>query len=103
MWHKFTMIERIIAAGTHDWVWWVDFDTLITNMTVKMEDIITDGITDVHGKGMGDLTKPGGDGKGEEVDIFLTRDWYVGGFPFGVPRTRRSEAKVHLLTFLFQN
>jgi hypothetical protein len=85
MWHKLAMIERVIAAGKHDWIWWIDFDTLITNLTVRLEDIIDDGINDVHGKAMGGVGPQGGpqgDGKGDGVDFLFTRDWCVSSFPF---------------------
>ncbi|KAF2397760.1 hypothetical protein EJ06DRAFT_481612 [Trichodelitschia bisporula] len=44
MWHKFEMVERLIDGGQHDWIWWMDFDTLITNMTMKLTDVIADAI-----------------------------------------------------------
>jgi mannan polymerase II complex MNN10 subunit len=40
MWHKFTMAERVIAAGQHDWIWWIDFDTLFTNFTFPAHEQI---------------------------------------------------------------
>lgn len=40
MWHKFTMLSTAIASGQYDWVWWLDFDTLITNMTTPLASII---------------------------------------------------------------
>jgi len=44
VWHKFTMIERLIEADEYEWIWWIDFDTLITNTTVKLENIISQAL-----------------------------------------------------------
>ncbi|OCK76036.1 glycosyltransferase family 34 protein [Lepidopterella palustris CBS 459.81] len=43
-WLKFDMVERLINANQHDWIWWMDFDTLITNTTIKVEDIINESL-----------------------------------------------------------
>jgi mannan polymerase II complex MNN10 subunit len=61
MWHKFVMLERVIEAGEHDWVWWIDFDTLITNTSVKLTDLIVESLAD--------SPHP------EQVDFLLTADW----------------------------
>ena len=61
MWYKFDMIERIIRAGTHDWIWWLDFDTLITNTTTPVTDVIDDALANI--------TNP------KDVDFILTNDW----------------------------
>ncbi|KAF1994059.1 glycosyltransferase family 34 protein [Amniculicola lignicola CBS 123094] len=39
-WWKFNMMERLIKKRKWDWIWFVDFDTLVTNMQIKLEDII---------------------------------------------------------------
>ncbi|KAI9807934.1 MAG: hypothetical protein M1825_005240 [Sarcosagium campestre] len=61
-WHKFTMVENIIKEDRHDWIWWIDYDTLITNTTVKLEDIITDALHNVT--------------KADNVDMILTADCF---------------------------
>lgn len=61
MWYKFDMIERIIRAGTHDWIWWLDFDTLITNTTTLVTDVIDEALANI--------TNP------DAVDFILTNDW----------------------------
>ena len=61
MWHKFIMLEEVMAGGNHDWIWWIDFDTLITNTTIKLEDIILDSLAN--------STRP------MDVDFLLTGDW----------------------------
>jgi mannan polymerase II complex MNN10 subunit len=39
---KFNMMERLIATEKWDWIWWLDFDTLITNTDIKVHDIIAE-------------------------------------------------------------
>jgi mannan polymerase II complex MNN10 subunit len=55
------MIERVINARTHDWVWWMDFDTLITNTSMPLTDIIAESL--------GNVTEPA------EVDFLVNNDW----------------------------
>ncbi|KAJ5548849.1 hypothetical protein N7513_006083 [Penicillium frequentans] len=38
------MVERIIKAGKHDWVWYLDFDTLITNTNMSLTNIINQSL-----------------------------------------------------------
>jgi mannan polymerase II complex MNN10 subunit len=61
-WLKFDMIERLIKGGQYDWIWWLDFDTLFTNMTIPVTDIIQESLSNV--------TNP------DDVDFLLTNDWY---------------------------
>jgi len=61
MWHKFVMVEEAIAMGQYDWVWWMDFDTLITNNTIKVEDVIEESLAN--------LTNP------DLIDFIFTPDW----------------------------
>ena len=61
MWHKFVMIESAIATGLYDWVWWMDFDTLITNNTIKVEDVIEESLAN--------LINP------DLIDFIFTADW----------------------------
>ncbi|KAF2187060.1 glycosyltransferase family 34 protein [Zopfia rhizophila CBS 207.26] len=60
MWSKFDMIERLINAEKHDWIWWMDFDTLITNTDIKVADIINESLANV--------TNP------DQIDHLLTHD-----------------------------
>ena len=60
-WHKLTMIDRLIHRNAYDWIWWIDFDTLITNMTVKLEDLIEESLANA--------TNP------DQIDMILTPDW----------------------------
>ena len=63
MWQKFDMIERVIRAGKHDWVWWIDFDTLYMNTTARITDVIHETVTNT--------TNPDG------INMIFTRDWFV--------------------------
>ncbi|KAF1951811.1 hypothetical protein CC80DRAFT_508458 [Byssothecium circinans] len=60
MWWKFEMIARLIREKKYDWLWWIDFDTLITNTDIKLTDIIEETLANV--------TNPG------EIDYLLTHD-----------------------------
>jgi mannan polymerase II complex MNN10 subunit len=61
VWHKFVMFEQVIAEKMHDWIWWIDFDTLITNTTIKLDDIIQESLEN--------STRP------NDIDFVLTDDW----------------------------
>jgi hypothetical protein len=63
MWHKFDMVRKVINTSDHDWVWWMDFDTLITNTDIKLQDIISEALANA--------TDP------DQVDWLFTPDWYV--------------------------
>ena len=40
VWHKLTMFENAIASQKYDWLWWLDFDTLITNTSIPLHTLI---------------------------------------------------------------
>jgi mannan polymerase II complex MNN10 subunit len=65
MWGKFDMLQRIIERGGYEWVWWMDFDTLITNMTTRVEDVIEEGLQGAERQGK----------RKEDVDWLFTADW----------------------------
>lgn len=44
---KYNMAERLIKTGKYDWIWWLDFDTLITNTDIKVTDIIEEELANV--------------------------------------------------------
>lgn len=54
------MITRLIKQNKYDWLWWMDFDTLITNTSIKLTDIIHETLANV--------TSP------DEIDYLLTHD-----------------------------
>lgn len=60
-WLKFDMIERLINTGQHDWIWWMDFDTLITNTSMSLTEIIHESLEN--------STTP------DMVDFLVTNDW----------------------------
>jgi mannan polymerase II complex MNN10 subunit len=60
-WHKVTMIDRLIKRNKYDWIWWIDFDTIITNTTVKLEDLIAESLAAVPDP--------------DKIDMILTPDW----------------------------
>lgn len=55
------MFEYLVRTGDYDWIWWVDFDTVITNTTIKIEDIIADALRDEKNP--------------DNIDLLLTSDW----------------------------
>jgi mannan polymerase II complex MNN10 subunit len=61
VWHKFVMLEQVMAKKMHDWIWCIDFDTLITNTTIKLEDVIQESLEN--------STRP------NDIDFVLTDDW----------------------------
>jgi len=60
-WHKLDMLEFLIRTGDYDWIWWVDYDTVITNTTIKIEDIVADALRN--------------DKNADNIDLLLTADW----------------------------
>jgi hypothetical protein len=77
------MIENAIKLGRYDWIWWLDFDTLITNKTIQVEDIIEE-----------ELQKhPNPD----NVSMMFTADWYssLSGFVNGVQTVIAWVAEIH--------
>ncbi|KAL1794630.1 hypothetical protein ACET3X_006446 [Alternaria dauci] len=57
---KFDMVERLVKTAKYDWIWWLDFDTLITDTGVRVADIITDELDKSENP--------------NEVDYILTHD-----------------------------
>jgi mannan polymerase II complex MNN10 subunit len=54
------MVERLVKTGKYDWIWWLDFDTLITNTDIKVTDIIEQELQKAD--------------NANEVDYILTHD-----------------------------
>lgn len=61
VWHKLNMIEYLIRTEEFDWIWWIDYDTVITNTETKLEDVILDALRSAE--------------KADEIDFILTADW----------------------------
>jgi mannan polymerase II complex MNN10 subunit len=75
------MTERLINTGKYDWIWWLDFDTLITNTDLKVTDIIEEELKNA--------TNP------EEVDYLFTHD--CNGFNAGSFLVRGHERSLKFL------
>lgn len=59
-WWKYDMMERLIKQNKWDWLWWLDFDTLVTNTDISVQGIIDETLKNV--------TSP------EDIDYLLTHD-----------------------------
>ncbi|RPA80480.1 hypothetical protein BJ508DRAFT_129948 [Ascobolus immersus RN42] len=64
MWHKMVMLEELTATGKYDWIWWIDFDSLITNTSVTLQSIVESSLAMVH------------PARRDEIDMFLTADCF---------------------------
>lgn len=69
-WHKLNMVEQLARSGAYDWVWWIDFDTVITNSSVRLETLIADGLAAAP--------------HAADVDMIVTADWCAPPPPPGV-------------------
>lgn len=78
---KFDMAERLIKSGKYDWIWWVDFDTIITNTDVKLTDIIDEALRNA--------TNP------DEIDYLFTHD--CNGFNAGSFLVRGHERSLQFI------
>jgi len=45
VWSKIPLVNQTLAMGRFEWVLWMDFDTLFTNLHHKMEDFMEDAQT----------------------------------------------------------
>lgn len=59
-WWKYSMMERLIKKNKWDWLWWLDFDTIITNTDIKLADIIEDTLKNVTNR--------------DDIDYLVTHD-----------------------------
>ncbi|KAF1833029.1 hypothetical protein BDW02DRAFT_640353 [Decorospora gaudefroyi] len=57
---KFNMLERLIKSRKYDWIWWLDFDTLVTNTGIRVTDIMEEELRQVE--------------RPDEVDYLFTED-----------------------------
>lgn len=55
------MIDRLIEAAQHDWIWWIDFDTLVMNGNTTLENIVQDALAEVEDD--------------SKIDLLLNVDW----------------------------
>lgn len=75
------MMERLIKKNKWDWLWWLDFDTLVTNTDIKVADIIEETLANA--------TNP------DEIDYLLTHD--CNGLNFGSFIVRGHERSIKFL------
>ncbi|KAF1942616.1 hypothetical protein EJ02DRAFT_443938 [Clathrospora elynae] len=79
--YKFDMAEKLIKTGKYDWIWWLDFDTLITNTEIKLTDVIAEELRNV--------TNP------DDIDFMFTND--CNGFNAGSMLIRGHERSIKFL------
>lgn len=70
-WHKLDMLEFLVRTGDYDWIWWVDYDTVITNTSIKIEDIVASALR--------------GEKRAGDIDLLLTADWFAPSSPSHPP------------------
>ena len=69
VWSKIPLVNHTFSLGDPDWVLWMDFDTLFTNMSFTFEEFMRDVKENYV-----DLQKTGQ--KWIDVDMIVTADWY---------------------------
>lgn len=55
------MVERVIKADQHDWIWYLDLDTLITNTSISLTNLIDENLSNVT--------------MSKDIDLLVTDDW----------------------------
>ena len=68
VWAKIPLINDTLITGKYDFVVWMDFDTLFTNMKTRIEDFLQD--VQAHHV---DRLHTGQ--RWEDVDMIITPDW----------------------------
>lgn len=68
VWAKIPVVNETLNRGTFEWVLWMDFDTLFTNMALKMESFMED----VHANHLDRLNTGQ---QWSDVDIIVAPDW----------------------------
>lgn len=65
VWSKIPLVNETLETGKFEWVLWMDFDSLFTNMSSKMEDFMENATT---------YLKEGQNW--EDVSMIAGPDWY---------------------------
>lgn len=73
VYYKFNMAERLVATGRYDWIWWLDFDTLITNTDIKLTDLITETLSNLTST-VGPNDNNNNNVNPDDIDYLFTRD-----------------------------
>ena len=61
IWDKFTNIEAAIETGRYDWIFCLDYDTLITNSSITLDDVVDEALAEVADP--------------DQIDMILMPDW----------------------------
>jgi galactosyl transferase GMA12/MNN10 family len=78
VWSKIPLVNHTFSLGDPDWVLWMDFDTLFTNMSFTFEEFVKDvkeNYVNLRNTGQ----------KWIDVDMILTADWYTTLFLAPIP------------------
>ena len=65
VWSKIVLVNETLETGKFEWVLWMDFDSLFTNMSSKMEDFMENAKNHL---------KEGQ--RCEDVAMIAASDWY---------------------------
>jgi hypothetical protein len=65
VWAKLILVNETLNTDRFDWVLWMDFDTLFTNLSSKMEDFVDDVRTNHLSPGQ----------SWDEVSMIAAPDW----------------------------
>ena len=69
VWTKIPLVNQTLAMVRFEWVLWMDFDTLFTNMHYKMEEFMQDAQ-------MNHLNALKTGQKWNDVNMIAAADWY---------------------------
>jgi hypothetical protein len=67
VWSKIPLLLQAMDTTDCDWVLWMDFDTLFSNLTVRMDDFLESAKRDVNKHGTGQ--------QWGEVHMIAAGDW----------------------------
>jgi hypothetical protein len=70
VWAKIPLINNTLNMGTFEWVLWMDFDTLFTNLSIRIEDFMED--IKLH-----DLDPLNTGQQWSDVSMIAASDWFL--------------------------
>ncbi|KAF2206506.1 glycosyltransferase family 34 protein [Cercospora zeae-maydis SCOH1-5] len=67
-WDRLKAMEKVIRGklegeNSYEWIWWTDYDSIITNSSIKLENLVDDALTGIEDP----ARRP-------EIDIIMTPD-----------------------------
>ncbi|CAK1362353.1 hypothetical protein CB0940_02383 [Cercospora beticola] len=67
-WDRLTAMEKVIRGklkgdNSYEWIWWSDYDSIITNSSVKLENIVEDALAEIEDSS-----------RRSQIDIIMTPD-----------------------------